>query len=82
MRVTTKGQVTIPGNVRRHLGIAPGNEVEFELRDGDAVMRRVEPGAGEKDAAVRDLLDHIRRHKQKLDLGGMSVDEFYHMLRD
>ena len=42
MRVTEKGQVTIPLNVRRHLGIAPGSEIEFELRDGEALLRRVE----------------------------------------
>ncbi|MHB1467814.1 MAG: AbrB/MazE/SpoVT family DNA-binding domain-containing protein, partial [Solirubrobacteraceae bacterium] len=31
MRVTQKGQVTIPLEVRRTLGIEPGSEVEFEL---------------------------------------------------
>ena len=29
MRVTEKGQVTIPKHVRDRLGIAPGSEVEF-----------------------------------------------------
>jgi len=29
MRVTTKGQVTIPKPIRDHLGIGPGSEVEF-----------------------------------------------------
>ncbi|MGH9949744.1 MAG: AbrB/MazE/SpoVT family DNA-binding domain-containing protein [Pyrinomonadaceae bacterium] len=36
MRVTTKGQVTIPIEVRQKLGIFPGTEVEFSVR-GDAV---------------------------------------------
>lgn len=31
MRVTTKGQVTIPLEVRRALGIRPGSDVDFEL---------------------------------------------------
>lgn len=31
MRVTQKGQVTIPLPVRRALGIRPGSEVDFEL---------------------------------------------------
>ena len=44
MRVTEKGQVTIPKNIRRHLGIAPGVEVEFELRDGEAIIRPVRAG--------------------------------------
>jgi antitoxin PrlF len=29
MRVTTKGQVTIPRNVREALGISPETEIEF-----------------------------------------------------
>jgi len=36
MRVTTKGQVTIPQAVREKLGIFPGTEVEFVVR-GDSV---------------------------------------------
>ncbi len=31
MRVTQKGQVTIPQDVRRALGIKPGSDVEFRL---------------------------------------------------
>lgn len=34
MRVTTKGQVTIPRNVREILGIAPESEVEFQEDNG------------------------------------------------
>jgi AbrB family looped-hinge helix DNA binding protein len=39
MRVTQKGQVTIPQDVRRALGIHTGSEVEFELDDGGVRMR-------------------------------------------
>ncbi|KAA8946864.1 AbrB/MazE/SpoVT family DNA-binding domain-containing protein [Mycobacterium sp.] len=43
MRVTSKGQVTIPQDVRRRLGIVAGSEVDFEV-DDDAVrlVRRTE----------------------------------------
>jgi antitoxin PrlF len=34
MRVTSKGQVTIPREIRQRLGIESGSEVEFKL-DGD-----------------------------------------------
>ena len=34
MRVTTKGQVTIPRNVREILGITPETEVEFIEENG------------------------------------------------
>lgn len=36
MRVTRKGQVTIPLAVRRALGIHPGSDVEFEIEDNGA----------------------------------------------
>lgn len=40
MRVTSKGQVTIPLAVRRKLGIEPGSEVEFELDEQGARLVR------------------------------------------
>ncbi|RMH20755.1 MAG: AbrB/MazE/SpoVT family DNA-binding domain-containing protein [Acidobacteria bacterium] len=46
MRVTSKGQVTIPIEIRRQLGLLPHTEVVFEL-DGDAVrLRKAETTAG------------------------------------
>ena len=39
MRLTSKGQVTIPQEFREALGLMPHSEVEFEL-DGDAVRIR------------------------------------------
>ena len=82
MRVTEKGQVTIPLNVRRHLGIAAGSQVEFELRDGEAFLRLSVQESAESDIAVRDLMDHLRRYKGTANLGGMTPDEFFRMLRD
>ncbi len=32
--VTTKGQITIPQRVRKHLEIAPGDRIEWHVRDG------------------------------------------------
>lgn len=40
MRVTTKGQVTIPIEIREKLGIVPGSEVDFTLRNDSATMKR------------------------------------------
>ena len=39
--MTRKGQVTIPKEVRNALGLRPFDNVEFELNDGQAVLRRV-----------------------------------------
>ena len=37
MRITSKGQVTIPMDIREKLGLLPNTEVEFEI-DRDAVQ--------------------------------------------
>lgn len=56
MRVTEKGQVTIPKDLRDALGIGAGTDVEFE-RDGDTIVVRktnVENGRG------RQLVERLR----------------------
>jgi AbrB family looped-hinge helix DNA binding protein len=40
MRVTTKGQVTIPKEIRDRLGIGPGSEVEFVEKDAAIVLEK------------------------------------------
>lgn len=54
MRVTSKGQVTIPQHVRRRLGVEPGSEVDIEV-EGDAVrlVRRTENGGAALVARMR-----------------------------
>lgn len=52
MRVTSKGQVTIPQRVRQQLGITPGSEVDFELDDHGARLIRVSDRKG-ADLAAR-----------------------------
>jgi AbrB family looped-hinge helix DNA binding protein len=44
MRVTEKGQVTIPKELRDALGIGAGTEVEFERRDDAIVVRKSDRG--------------------------------------
>jgi AbrB family looped-hinge helix DNA binding protein len=34
MRITAKGQVTIPQEVRERAGFLPGTDVEFEMKNG------------------------------------------------
>lgn len=43
MHVTSKGQVTIPVEIRERLGILPNTEVEFQVV-GDAVVLRKAKG--------------------------------------
>jgi len=42
MRLSTKGQVTIPQAVREQLGLTAGSGVDIEVRDGVAVLRPVD----------------------------------------
>ncbi len=41
MRVTDKGQVTIPKELRDALGIGAGSEVQFERNDDTIVVRKI-----------------------------------------
>ena len=41
MTVTTKGQVTIPIELRRELGIEPGDRIQFEAGEGGLQLRRI-----------------------------------------
>ena len=53
MRITSKGQVTIPADIRERAGLLPHTEVEFEF--GGKVVRVVRvkgrPGRGARVAA-------------------------------
>jgi AbrB family looped-hinge helix DNA binding protein len=44
MKVTEKGQVTIPKDLRDALGIGAGTEVEFERRKDTIVVRKSHRG--------------------------------------
>jgi antitoxin PrlF len=44
MRVTTKGQVTIPQEIREQLGLLPNTEVTFDIVDGEARLRKAKRG--------------------------------------
>lgn len=50
MRVTEKGQVTIPKELRDQLGIGAGTEVRFDRSDDGILLRKVSdaPSRGER----------------------------------
>lgn len=52
MRITSKGGVTIPADIRRRAGLVPGAEVDFEL-DGNAI--RIVPRKGRGARIVAHL---------------------------
>jgi antitoxin PrlF len=50
MRITSKGQVTIPLAVRQATGLLPNCEVEFEIKGNRAILRKAtrQPLRGER----------------------------------
>lgn len=55
MRLTSKGQVTIPQELREKAGLLPGTEVEFELHGKEVRIRAARkprfPGRGARIVA-------------------------------
>jgi AbrB family looped-hinge helix DNA binding protein len=56
MRITSKGQVTIPVAIRRKAGLRANTEVRFEINRGVVTLRKVD-GAGMRG---RRLVDTMR----------------------
>ena len=55
--LTSKGQVTIPKQIRDALNLAPGSSVEFAVnREGEVVIHRV----GARPSRKRDRFDAAR----------------------
>ena len=55
MQVTTKGQVTIPQEIRNRLGLLPHTQVEFELAGDHARIRKAKRQPGEGGRGRRAL---------------------------
>jgi AbrB family looped-hinge helix DNA binding protein len=72
MRVTEKGQVTIPKDLRDAFGIGAGSEVEF-VQDGDSIVLRKVEGL----SRGRQLVDRLRGRGDV----GMSTDEIMALTR-
>ncbi|WP_430420195.1 AbrB/MazE/SpoVT family DNA-binding domain-containing protein [Phenylobacterium sp.] len=76
MRITSKGQVTIPAEIREKAGLLPHTDVDFEF-DGRHV--RIVRAAHQKDEGRgARLVAHLRRH------GGdvrMTTDEIMALTR-
>ena len=76
-KVTAQGQISVPAEVRRKLGIGPGSVLEWE-EDGDTVIirrvgtytsedihRALFPSGVSKPKSDRDLKEGIRAYARK-----------------
>ncbi len=56
MKLTSKGQVTIPRDVRQMLGLFPHSEVEFVIEGNNVILRK----ADSKEPRGKRLVDALR----------------------
>jgi AbrB family looped-hinge helix DNA binding protein len=76
MRITSKGQVTIPVDIRERAGLLPHTEVDFEF-DGK-VVRIVRTAARGKPGRGARLVAHLRGRGNV----SMSTDAIMAVTRD
>jgi AbrB family looped-hinge helix DNA binding protein len=66
MRITSKGQVTIPIAIREKAGLMPNTEVDFEFDGRWVRIRRVRPSNGrrnKKRTRGDRLIEYLRGHR-------------------
>lgn len=86
-RVTTKGQVTIPKEIRDALGIEPGDEIAFEEVGSGYKIQKKEPttadgedpfekyrGSAESDETMPDRMRRLRGEYPR-DVGDEGDDD-------
>ena len=56
MRITSKGQVTIPQEIRGQLGFLPNTEVVFEVDGRSVRLRRALQGSGGRGRRIVERL--------------------------
>ena len=75
MRITTKGQVTIPQDIREKLGLLPHCEVDFAIAGQSVVIRK----ARSKTTRGQRLLEVMRAARPRYP--GMTTDEIMALTR-
>lgn len=75
MKVTSKGQVTIPKAIRDKYGLFPGTEVEFVAQDGEV---RVRKSAGH--GRGREIVEHLREAGRQSNFT-MTTEEIMRLTR-
>lgn len=75
MLISSKGQVTIPAEIRRKAGLLPNTEVEFVIDAEQKVVLRAKEGARSRGER---LVEKLRGFKGKF---AMSTDELMALTR-
>lgn len=79
MRITSKGQVTIPAHIREQAGLLPLTEVEFGIEDGIVTLRP----AGQRGGTDRgaEIVRHLRGRLRNSGRVGMTTDQIMALTR-
>jgi len=75
MRITSKGQITIPQHIRERYGFMPETEVDFVERDGVIVL---EAAARSRPDAADRFVTGLRGSARS----ALSTDEIMRLTRD
>lgn len=78
MRVTSKGQVTIPKDIRDRMGIEPGSEVEFVERDSVVVLEKRDAASEQGSRTFEEWAASVAG---TFDTQGMDGKEYVDWLR-
>ena len=76
MRITSKGQVTIPQGIRERTGLLPNTEVEFLVEGTD--VRIVKSSAARRPSRGAVAVRRLREHGRGI---SMSTDEIMGLTR-
>jgi len=74
MKVTSKGQVTIPKEIRDEFGLLPGTEVEFVSEAGEIRVRKASYGPRRGE----EIVEHLRKAGKGFT---MTTDEIMRLTR-
>ena len=76
MRVTSKGQVTIPIDLREKFGIFADSEVEFGTQGNLITIRKAKPKKGKKSRGEQ-IVDRLRGSGH----GRLTTDQILKLMR-
>lgn len=75
MRITRKGQVTIPQAIRQQLGLHPHCEVVFRLEGEQLILEKVDP---QRSQRAEEAIGRLQAHPPR---AGLRTDEILALCR-
>ena len=77
MKLTSKGQVTVPRHIRDAAGILPHSEVEFEINErGEVVLKKLATVS-----PIRAALARVAGSANAPEFKGMTTDDYMRFVR-